>query len=113
VTGSIGESETVTPAEEVANILATDTAESRGDFDVDMDVGAGRTVAAQADEAATPPRDVGADPWQALLQIGAQFVAALAAADRPEAPEHPWVQRDPTTCGRSLKMPLPPPEAAR
>jgi hypothetical protein len=57
--------------------------------------------------------DSGSDPWLALVQVGAQFVAALAGADDPKAPAHPWIERDPETGARSLKMPLPSPETAR
>jgi hypothetical protein len=63
--------------------------------------------------AAAPPRDTGPDPWQALMQVGAQFVAALAAANDPKAPAHPWIERDPATGVQHLKMPLPAPETAR
>jgi hypothetical protein len=48
-----------------------------------------------------------------LVQVGAQFVAALAAANDPNAPAHPWIERDPATGAQNLKMPLPPPETAR
>lgn len=113
VTGSMGESEAVTPAEEVANIAIADTAQSTEGAEVDTDVGAGGTAIGRADGAKAPPRKVSVDPWQALAQIGAQFVGALAAANNPDAPTHPWIERDPTTGVQSLKMPLPPPETAR
>ena len=113
VTGSIGESEAVTPAEEVTNIITADTGQSTEDADLDMDDGTGGMSIARADGAEAPLRDVGADPWQALAQVGAQFVAALAAANNPDARAHPWIERDPTTGVQSLKMPLPPPETAR
>ncbi len=110
----MGEGEAVTPAEEVTNIVTADAVKSTEDADVDMgDDGTGRTAIARADGAEAPPRDVGANPWQALVQVGAQFVAALAAANNPDAPAHPWIERDPTTGAQSLKMPLPPPETAR
>jgi hypothetical protein len=52
-----------------------------------------------------------------LVQVGAQFIAALAAANDPKADHmaaaHPWIERDPATGVQSLKMPLPPPEIAR
>jgi hypothetical protein len=48
-----------------------------------------------------------------LVQIGAQFIAALAAADNPNAAAHPWIERDPATGAQSLRMPLPAPETAR
>lgn len=53
------------------------------------------------------------DPWQALAQVGMQFVSALTAANDPNAPAHPWIERDPTTGARNLKVPLPPPETMR
>ena len=112
VTGSMGESEAVTPAEEVTNIVTADTAQSTEDANVDMDAGTGGTAIARADGAEAPPRDVGAGPWQALAQVGAQLVAALAAANDPDAPAHPWIERDPTSGVQSLKIPLPPPETA-
>jgi superfamily II DNA or RNA helicase len=112
VAGRMGECEAVTPAEEVTNIVTADTAQSAEDANVNMDVGPDRTAMARADGAEAPARGVGDDPWQALAQIGAQFVAALAAANNPDAPAHPWIERDPTTGVQSLKMPLPPPETA-
>jgi hypothetical protein len=48
-----------------------------------------------------------------LAQLGGQFVAALAAANDPDAPAHPWIERDPATGAQSLRMPLPQPETAR
>ena len=113
VTGSMGESEAVTPAEEVTNIVTSDSAQSTEDANVDMDVGTEGTAIVRADGAEAPPLDAGADPWQALAQVGAQFVAALAAANNPDSPAHPWIERDPITGVRSLKMPLPSPETAR
>jgi superfamily II DNA or RNA helicase len=113
VTGSMGESEAMTPAEEVTNIVTADPVQSTEDANVDMDVGTGGTAIARADETEAPQRDVSADPWQALARVGAQFVAALAAANNPDAPAHPWIERDPITGVQSLKMPLPPPETAR
>ena len=100
VTGHMGESEAVTAAEEVGNaIVAAD------------DTGPEEDATANATEA--PARGIGGDPWQALAQIGAQFIAALAGANNPDAPAHSWIERDPATGMQSLKMPLPPPETAR
>jgi hypothetical protein len=48
-----------------------------------------------------------------LVQIGGQFIAALATANDPNAPAHPWIERDPATGLQNLKIPMPPPEAAR
>jgi hypothetical protein len=78
-----------------------------------MNIGAGKMAIAEVTGAGALPRDAGPDPWQALAQVGAQFIAALAAANDPNAPAHPWIERDPDTGAQSLKMPLPPPETAR
>ena len=77
-----------------------------------LDVGLGGAAVARADGAEASPRDALENPWRALAQIGAQFVAALAAANDPDPPAHPWVERDPTSGVRSLRIPLPPPETA-
>ena len=112
VTGRIGESEAVTPAEEIGNsIVAADDTGRTEDATADADVGAGGI--ARSNEPAESRGDPEFDPWLALVQVGAQFVAALAAANDPKAPVHPWIERDPTTGLRSLKMPLPPPETTR
>jgi hypothetical protein len=47
------------------------------------------------------------------MQVGTQFMTALAMAGDRNAPAHPWIGRDPVTGARSLKVPLPPPETAR
>ena len=112
VTGSVGEGEAVTPAEEVRNIATADDAGSVDDVNEDANVGAGEGVA-QTDGSGAPPRDTGSDPWQALAQVGAQLIAALAAANDPNTAAHPWIERDPTTGAQNLKMPLPAPETAR
>ena len=109
----MGEGEAVTPAEEVRNIVAADDAGSVEDANADVNIGAGEMASARTDGSGAPPRDTGPDPWQALVQVGAQFIAALAAANDPDAAAHPWIERDPATGAQSLKMPLPPPETAR
>ncbi len=113
VTGSMGEGEAMTPAEEVRNVVTADDAASAEDANVDVDIGAGEMAIAPTDGVGAPPLDAGPDPWQALAQVGAQFVAALAAANNPDAAPHPWIERDPATGGQFLKMPLPAPETAR
>ncbi len=77
----------------------------------DADVGAGDIAGSNGP--AAPRSDPGSDPWLALVQVGAQLVAALMAANDPKAPAHPWIERDAVTGTRSLKMPLPAPETAR
>jgi len=109
----MGEGEAVTPAEEVTNIVTADDSGSEEDVTADPNVGAGEMVIGRADGAGASTRDSGPDPWRALVQVGAQFVAALAAANDPNAPAHPWIVRDPATGAQNLKMPLPPPETAR
>jgi superfamily II DNA or RNA helicase len=113
VTGRMGEGEAVTPAEEVKNIVAADDAGSVDDANADAEMDAGGSASARTDGAGAPPRDTGSDPWQALAQVGAQLIAALGAANDPNAAAHPWIERDPTTGVQSLKLPLPPPETAR
>jgi hypothetical protein len=113
VTGSMGEGVAVTPAEEVTNIVTSDNAQSMEDANADIDVGTGGTPIARTDEAEAPRRDAGADPWQALAQVGAQFITALSAANDPGSALHPWIERDPESGAQSLKIPLPPPETAR
>ncbi|WMT78454.1 DEAD/DEAH box helicase [Bradyrhizobium sp. Ash2021] len=113
VTGNMGEGEAVTPAEEVTNIVTADGAGSVEAAGADQSVDARSTAVARADGSAAPPRDTSSDPWQALAQVGAQFIAALAAASNPDAAAHPWIERDPNTGAQNLKMPLPAPETAR
>jgi SNF2-related domain/Helicase conserved C-terminal domain len=113
VTGNIGEGVAVTPAEEVESGVAADDAGTMENVNTDVDVGSGRTAIAPADGTGASLRDAGSDPWQALAQVGAQFIAALASANDPDAAAHPWIERDPTTGLQNLKLPLPPPKTAR
>ena len=113
VTGRMGEGEAVTPAEEVKNIVTADDTESAEDANADLNDGADETVITQADGVGASSRKAAPDPWQALVQVGAQFVAALSAANDASTPAHPWIERDPATGAQNLKMPLPPPETAR
>jgi superfamily II DNA or RNA helicase len=114
VTGHMGEAEPVTPAEEIKSSVAADDAAFADDAKADENMGAGEIAAARSGGSAAPPHDTGPDPWQALVQVGAQFIAALAAANNPGArQQHPWIEREPATGAQSLKMPLPPPETAR
>ncbi|MGA2289308.1 DEAD/DEAH box helicase [Bradyrhizobium sp.] len=113
VAGNMGEGEAVTPAEEVTNIAAADDAGPVEERNAEPSPGAGEV--ARIDETAASPRHSGPAPdlWQSLVQVGAQFIAAMASANEPHAPAHPWIERDPATGARHLKMPLPPPETAR
>jgi superfamily II DNA or RNA helicase len=113
VTGRMGEGEAVTPAEEVGNRIAAEAVESAEDANVDVSGGRGAAAIGRSNGTEVPLRDSSSDPWQALVQLGKQFVAALSAANNPGAPAHPWIERDPATGAPNLKMPLPPPETAR
>ncbi|HEY0106761.1 MAG TPA: C-terminal helicase domain-containing protein, partial [Rhizomicrobium sp.] len=93
VTGRMGEGEAVTPAEEVRNIVTADDAGSAEDINADMNIGAGEIAIRRTDGAGAPPRDTGPNPWQALAQIGAQFSAALTAANDLNTAAHPWIER--------------------
>jgi hypothetical protein len=95
VTGHMGDTEPVPPAEEMTEAMSATPPDA---------------VANLEEEGIqdTPPV---ADPWQALVQMGTQLIAALATANDPAAPAHPWIELDSTTGARSLKLPLPPPEA--
>jgi hypothetical protein len=132
VTGTMGEGETVTPAEEMINADAAPTEIQAADAVPDEIAGEGvspgggprdevrgdgEKSAANVDSRLSPE-----DPWSTLLQIGMQFAAALGAAASPsdsadsadrQATPHPWIERDPQTGARNLKVPLPPPETAR
>jgi hypothetical protein len=59
------------------------------------------------------PRGPGRDPWQALMQVDSQFMAAPAAANDRRASAHPWIERDPAIGAQNIKMPLPLPETTR
>jgi len=112
VTGHMGESEPVTPAEELSSSAVAE--DGTGGTEAATADGNGHAVdVAPSNGRLVPRAGTMSDPWLALAQVGAQFVLALAAANDPGAPAHPWIQRDPATGVQSLKMPLPPPETAR
>jgi hypothetical protein len=104
VTGRIGEGEVLTPSEEAGSGAAFDDAKSEG-----AGTGAGRMIE-QTDGATTPAEETLRDPWQVLVNAGAQFAAALAAANGPAAAAQPSIGFDPATGARHLRMPLPAPE---
>jgi hypothetical protein len=113
VTGQMGEGEAVTPAEEIGNIVPFDEVASVEGVNADVSIRAGDMATAQIDGAGAALHAASPDPWQALVQVGAQLVAALAAANDPRAPAHPWIERDPATGVQNFKIPLPAPETAR
>jgi hypothetical protein len=83
------------------------------DQDTRANTGAGETAITRTEEDGAPPSAANPDLWQTLVQVSAQFVGALAAANDPSGPAHPWIERDATTGARNFKIPLPPPETAR
>jgi hypothetical protein len=117
VTGRMGEGDTMAPAEEAAGVaavpgepavesVAADQLPGAGDIATGADGTTPETVAPQSQEP-------GADPWAVLLNAGAQVVSALSAAVDPADARHPWIERDPASGARSLRLPLPPPQTAR
>ncbi|MFO1157781.1 MAG: DEAD/DEAH box helicase [Reyranellaceae bacterium] len=114
VTGQMGEGETVAPDEEVAisvpSAVALPDAHGRS---APASVGLDEAPAAPPANGAPPKDQASANPWTALMQIGAQVISAFAATARADAPAHPWIERDPVTGGQNLKVPLPPPEIAK
>jgi Helicase conserved C-terminal domain len=113
VTGRMGEGEAMAAAEEAQEAISTAAAAA----EVPIDTAAADEIFGTEDTAPeavdTAPQAATADPWAALLQVGAQFASALvASADASTAP-HPWIEHDPATGARSLKVPLPPPETTR
>ena len=104
VTGSMGSSEAVTAAEEAGRVDGASDAGLPG-------VDAGRASVAQASEkTAIASRDASSDPWQTLVQMGTQFIGAIAAANGSNSAAHPWIERDPATGSQNLRIPLPAPE---
>lgn len=103
VTGSMGSGEVVTAAEEVSPVDGT------RDADVLPDPASGALSPRAAEEAVAATRDNASDPWQALVQMGAQFIDAVA---EPGSSGHPRIERDPINGSQSLRIPLPSPEIA-
>jgi superfamily II DNA/RNA helicase len=112
VTGQMGEGETIAPAEEALNAaIAVEAVPTQHD---EKEAGHSASRMAQNGTEAPPvPPQADSDPWQFLLQAGAQLVSALVASNDPDAPEHPWIERDLKTGKQNLKIPIPPPEAVK
>jgi len=113
VTGRMGDGVAMTPAEEAGIVATADEAAPLPGEDAVAMVGAGEAAKTGSERSGTRRHDTSIDPWQVLAQVGAQLVSALSAANGPAAPAHPWIELDPTTGGRNLKVPLPPPEMGR
>ena len=117
VTARTGEGEAMSPAEEEASMACAPVespVEAAGADESALAGGIVSTAGASPPEAAaSAQQEAGIDPWAALLQVGAQLFSALSAAGDPEVASHSWIERDPATGARSLRLPLPPPETAR
>ncbi len=107
VTGRMGEGEAMAPVEEAAGVAASaasPSGEKRAE-NVDADVALPETTVSATDTASV-------DPWSTLIQLGTQLISALATADQTKGPTHPWIEIDPNTGTKNLKLPLPRPETA-
>jgi ERCC4-related helicase len=111
VTGRMGEGEAMVPMEEAVNVAAAPE-ESQAKALADETTSAAIDSAQPGGISENPPKAASPDPWTGLLQMGAELVSALTASDDGMA-THPWVERDPATGARSLKVPLPPPETVK
>ena len=106
VTGNMGEGEAVSAAEEVVGHDLASTP-------VALELAEPGAVDENAQAPILAESEANSDPWAALMQAGAHFVSALAASSDTTAATHPWIENNPKTGTRSLKLPLPPPETAR
>jgi len=102
VTGSMGDGVAVSADEEQQVAERGTTASMPRDAENDM---------AALNAPLPPPPAGGAMDLQPLLQMGIKLISALASASTADG-EHPWIERDPHSGGRSLKLPMPPPELA-
>ena len=114
VTGRMGDGEAMAPAEEAAQVaelaLAAPSGAAAMEANADADGTATALRAAGTDQATVA---AAAEPWSGLLRFGAELAAALSMPDSGAATTHPWVERDPATGARSLKVPLPAPETGK
>ncbi len=118
VTGRMSEAEIMSPAEEATSVAGAPE-EPQPDAVVGV-VGAAAagdiasTAGAVVPDARLPaPQETGVDPWAVLLQAGAQLAAALSTTAGAKRASQAWVEHDPATGARTLRMPLPPPQTAR
>jgi Helicase conserved C-terminal domain len=112
VTGTMGAGEAISPTEEAGRVDDAASEPPAGAVDEDPVVGADLAVA-PAGEMEQVLRDAPPDPWQVLLQMGVQFIGALAASSGSGPAAQSWIERDPRTGAENLKLPLPSPEMAR
>jgi hypothetical protein len=113
VTATMGAGEAISPAEEARGVDDGASGPLVGAVNADPVAGADEMAVSPAGEMGQVLRDAPPDPWQVLLQMGAQFVGALAASNGSGPAAHSWIERDPHTGTQNLKLPLPSPEMAR
>lgn len=113
VTGTMGAGEAISPAEEAGGVEGAVNGQPAAAADADPVVGADEMAIAPAGDAARGVRDASPDPWQVLLQMGAQLIGAIAAPNGPGSVAHSRIERDPRTGAQNIRIPLPPPEIAR
>ena len=112
VTGRMDQGEVMAAQEEAVNVAAAADESSNDASTVETNTGEAG-FRAKAPALGTAASDANHELWSGLLQLGVELVSALGASDDGAASAHPWIERDPATGARSLKLPLPPPETAR
>jgi len=110
VTGRMGEGEAMPPAEEAGSVAAAPD-EPQGKVTSAGTTGDAAGTGSDVSATRNTPQEARPDPWSGLLQFGAELISALKTSDVGAA-GHPWVEHDPATGARHLKVPLPSPEAA-
>jgi hypothetical protein len=101
VTGNITDAEAMAPAEEQGQSVSGDESATVPDAEPDVRE-EGKTAAIAHD---------GGDPWLALADVGASLLSAFTRGSAAQA-GYQWVETDPATGAKSLRIPLPPPEVA-
>ncbi len=109
VTGHMSEGEAMAVAEEAVNVAAASGETPAIATAVEMTAGTGATPPGVTEAA---PQETSPDPWSVLLQLGVEFASALTASGDGTTAVHPWIERDPITGARGLRLPLPPPQTA-
>jgi hypothetical protein len=104
VTGGMGDSDIIAPAEQMASVMAAP--------EEPVDAAPADETPAASQTATKTLHASDGDPWQTLAQVGAQLITVLRAAGAPEAPTQVWLERDRKTGTQRLTIPLPPPETA-
>ncbi|MBI2801743.1 MAG: DEAD/DEAH box helicase [Gammaproteobacteria bacterium] len=105
VTSHMGEGDSITPAEEVENVVTAPIVTPVQAAHAEVGHGGHEAATMVAKDPALPLPSHG-DPWQVVAQVGARLLSTLAAT-------HTWMERDSGTGVRNLKLPLPPPETVK